>query len=80
MIAKSATSDDAVSIDQWLRTQGFAGDAQNNSLGNTAAMEGYRKDALVVLLVTPIASDGATAQATELAVYAGILPGEQVGT
>ena len=80
MIAKSATSDDAVDIDQWLRTQGFAGDAQNNSLGDTTAMEGYRKDSLVVLLVTPIASDGATAQATELAVYAGILPGEQAGT
>lgn len=80
MIAKPATSDDAVAIDQWLRTQGFAGDAQNNSFGDTTAMEGYRKDSLVVLLVTPIASDGTTAQATELAVYAGILPGGQAGS
>lgn len=80
MIAKPATSDDAVAIDQWLRTQGFAGDAQNNSFGDTTVMEGYRKDSLVVLLVTPIASDGATAQATELAVYAGILPGGQAGS
>lgn len=75
MIAKSATSDEAVSIDAWLRQQGFAGDAENNSFGDTTVCEGYAKDSLVVLVVTPVSSDGTTTEATQLVVYAGILPG-----
>jgi hypothetical protein len=74
MIAKSATSDDAVNIDAWLRQQGFAGDAENNSFGDTTVSEGYVKDSLVVLLVTPVTSDGTTTEATQLVVYAGVLP------
>jgi hypothetical protein len=75
MIAKSATSDEAVNIDAWLRQQGFLGDAENNSLGDTTVYEGYAKDSLVVLVVTPVSSDGTTTEATQLVVYAGILPG-----
>ena len=74
MIAKSATSDEAVNIDAWLRQQGFAGDAENNSFGDTTVSEGYSKDSLVVLVVTPVSSDGTTTQATQLVVYAGVLP------
>jgi hypothetical protein len=74
MIAKSATSDDAVSIDAWLRQQGFAGDTENNSFGDTTVSEGYTKGSLVVLLVTPVTSDGTTTEATQLVVYAGVLP------
>jgi len=73
-VASPATSDDAVSIDSWLRQQGFVGDAQNNSFGDTSVAEGYAKGSLVVLVVTPIASTGATTEATQLAVYAGVLP------
>jgi len=75
MIAKSATSDEAVNIDAWLRQQGFAGDAENNSFGDTTVCEGYAKDSVVVLVVTPVSSDGTTTEATQLVVYAGILPG-----
>jgi hypothetical protein len=75
MIAKSATSDEAVNIDAWLRQQGFLGDAENNSFGDTTVCEGYVKDSLVVLVVTPVSSDGTTTEATQLVVYAGILPG-----
>ena len=71
MIAKSATSAEAVNIDAWLRQQGFAGDAENNSFGDTTVSEGYSKDSLVVLVVTPVSSDGTT---TQLVVYAGVLP------
>jgi len=74
IIAKSATSDEAVNIDAWLRQQGFAGDAENNSFGDTTVSEGYSKDSLVVLVVTPVSSDGTTTQATQLVVYAGVLP------
>jgi hypothetical protein len=74
MIAKSANSDEAVNIDAWLRQQGFAGDAENNSFGDTTVSEGYSKDSLVVLVVTPVSSDGTTTQATQLVVYAGVLP------
>jgi hypothetical protein len=74
MIAKSATSDEAVNVDAWLRQQGFAGDAENNSFGDTTVSEGYTKDSLVVLVVTPVSSDGTTTQATQLVVYAGVLP------
>jgi len=74
IIAKSATSDEAVNIDAWLRQQGFAGDAENNSFGDTTVSEGYTKDSLVVLVVTPVSSDGTTTQATQLVVYAGVLP------
>ena len=74
MIAKSATSDQAVNIDAWLRQQGFAGDAENNSFGDTTVSEGYSKDSLVVLVVTPVSSDSTTTQATQLVVYAGVLP------
>jgi hypothetical protein len=74
MIAKSATSDEAVNIDIWLRRQGFAGDAENNSFGDTTVSEGYVNKSLVVLVVTPVSSDGTTAQATQLVVYAGVLP------
>jgi len=74
MIAKSATSDEAVNVDAWLRQQGFAGDAENNSFGDTTVSEGYSKDSLVVLVVTPVSSDGTTTQATQLVVYAGVLP------
>lgn len=74
MIAKSATSDEAVNIDAWLRQQGFLGDAENNSFGDTTVCEGYVKDSLVVLVVTPVSSDGTTTQATQLVVYAGVLP------
>jgi len=74
MIAKSATSDEAVNVDAWLRKQGFAGDAENNSFGDTTVCEGYTKDSLVVLVVTPVSSDGTTTQATQLVVYAGVLP------
>lgn len=78
MIAKSATSDTAVNIDAWLRQQGFAGDAENNSFGVTTLSEGYAKDSLVVLVVTPVSSDGTTTEATQLVVYAGVLPGTPV--
>src|SRR5450756_2745146 len=71
IIAKSATSDEAVNIDAWLRQQGFAGDAENNSFGDTTVSEGYSKDSLVVLVVTPVSSNGTT---TQLVVYAGVLP------
>src|SRR5450830_330759 len=71
MIAKSATSDEAVNVDAWLRKQGFAGDAENNSFGDTTVCEGYSKDSLVVLVVTPVSSNGTT---TQLVVYAGVLP------
>jgi len=71
MIAKSATSAEAVNIDAWLRQQGFAGDAENNSFGDTTVSEGYSKDSLVVLVVTPVSSNGTT---TQLVVYAGVLP------
>lgn len=74
MIAKSATSDEAVNIDAWLRQQGFAGDAENNSFGDTTVSEGYAKDSVVVLVVTPVSSNGTTTQATQLIVYAGVLP------
>jgi len=74
MIAKSATSDEAVNIDAWLRQQGFAGDTENNSFGDTTVCEGYVKDSLVVLVVTPVSSDGTTTEATQLVVYAGVLP------
>ncbi|MHB8106132.1 MAG: hypothetical protein ACYDH4_01675 [Candidatus Cryosericum sp.] len=74
MIAKSATSNQAVDIDAWLRQQGFAGDADNNSVGDTAVSEGYTKDSVVVLVVTPVSSTGTTTQATQLIVYAGVLP------
>ena len=74
MIAKSATSDEAVNVDAWLRQQGFAGDAENNSFGDTTVCEGYAKDSVVVLVVTPVSSDGTTTQATQLVVYAGVLP------
>jgi hypothetical protein len=74
MIAKSATSDDAVNIDAWLRQQGFAGDTENNSFGDTTVSEGYAKGSLVVLVVTPVSSDGTTTEATQLVVYAGVLP------
>jgi len=74
MIAKSATSDEAVNVDAWLRQQGFAGDAENNSFGDTTVSEGYSKDSLVVLVVTPVSSDSTTTQATQLVVYAGVLP------
>jgi hypothetical protein len=74
MIAKSATSDEAVNIDAWLRQQGFAGDTENNSFGDTTVSEGYTKDSLAVLVVTPVSTNGTTTQATELVVYAGILP------
>lgn len=73
-VVSPATSDDAVGIDSWLRQQGFAGDTQNNSFGDTSVAEGYSKGSLVVLVVTPIASSGTMTQATQLAVYAGILP------
>jgi len=79
IIAKSATSDEAVSIDAWLRQQGFAGDMENNSFGDTTVSEGYSRDSLVVLVVTPITSDGTTTEATQLVVYAGILPGTPAG-
>ncbi|MCX6098363.1 MAG: hypothetical protein NTZ77_07845 [Caldiserica bacterium] len=75
MIAKSATSDEAVNIDAWLRQQGFAGDTENNSFGDTTVSEGYTKDSLVILVVTPVTSDGTTTEATQLVVYAGVLPG-----
>jgi len=75
MIAKSATSDDASSIDEWLRQQGFAGDAENNSFGDTTISEGYVKDSLAIIVVTPVTSNGSTQSVTELVVYAGILPG-----
>jgi hypothetical protein len=75
MMAKSATSDEAVNIDAWLRQQGFAGDTENNSFGDTTVCEGYAKDSLVVLVVTPVSSDGTTTEATQLVVYAGVLPG-----
>jgi len=71
MIAKSATSDEAVNVDAWLRQQGFAGDAENNSFGDTTVSEGYAKDSVVVLVVTPVSSNGTT---TQLIVYAGVLP------
>ena len=74
MIAKSATSDEAVNIDAWLRQQGFLGDAENNSFGDTTVCEGYVKDSLVILVVTPVSSDGTTTEATQLVVYAGVLP------
>jgi hypothetical protein len=74
MIAKSATSDEAVNIDAWLRQQGFAGDAENNSFGDTTVCEGYAKDSVVVLVVTPVSSNGTTTEATQLVVYAGVLP------
>jgi hypothetical protein len=74
MMAKSATSDQAVNIDAWLRQQGFAGDAENNSFGDTTVSEGYAKDSVVVLVVTPISSNGTTTQATQLIVYAAVLP------
>jgi len=74
MIAKSATSDEAVNIDAWLRQQGFAGDTENNSFGDTTLCEGYVKDSLVVLIVTPVSSNGTTTEATQLVVYAGVLP------
>jgi hypothetical protein len=74
MIAKSATSDEAVNIDAWLRQQGFAGDAENNSFGDTTVCEGYVHNSLVVLVVTPVSSDGTTTEATHLVVYAGVLP------
>ena len=74
MIAKSATSDEAVNVDAWLRQQGFAGDAENNSFGDTTVSEGYAKDSVVVLVVTPVLSNGTTTQATQLIVYAGVLP------
>jgi hypothetical protein len=80
MIAKSATSDEAVNIDAWLRQQGFAGDAENNSFGDTTVCEGYVKDSLVVLVVTPVSSDGTTTEATQLVVYAGVLPGTPVAS
>jgi hypothetical protein len=73
-VVSPATSDDAVSVDSWLRQQGFSGDAQNNSVGDTSVAEGYTKGSLAVLVVTPIASNGTTTEATQLAVYAGILP------
>ena len=74
IMAKSATSDEAVNIDAWLRQQGFAGDAENNSFGDTTVSEGYAKDSVVVLVVTPVSSNGTTTQATQLIVYAGVLP------
>jgi hypothetical protein len=74
MMAKSATSDQAVNIDAWLRQQGFVGDAENNSVGDTTVSEGYAKDSVVVLVVTPVSSNGTTTQATQLVVYAGVLP------
>jgi hypothetical protein len=74
MIAKSASSAEAVNIDTWLRQQGFAGDAENNSFGDTTVSEGYAKDSIVILVVTPVSSDGTTTQATQLVVYAGVLP------
>ncbi|MCE5193344.1 MAG: hypothetical protein ABFD13_06005 [Candidatus Cryosericum sp.] len=73
-VASPATSDDAVWVDTWLRQQGFIGDAQNNGFGDTSVAEGYIKGSLVVLVVTPIATSGATTEATQLAVYAGVLP------
>lgn len=75
MVAKSATSDDAASIDAWLRQQGFTGDAENNSFGDTTISEGYVKDSLAVIVVTPVTSNDSTQSVTELVVYAGILPG-----
>jgi hypothetical protein len=63
-----------VNIDTWLRQQGFAGDAENNSFGDTTVSEGYAKDSIVILVVTPVSSDGTTTQATQLVVYAGVLP------
>ena len=74
MIAKSATSDEAVNVDAWLRQQDLAGDTENNSFGDTTLSEGYTKDSLAVLVVTPVSTNGTTTQATELVVYAGILP------
>jgi hypothetical protein len=79
MIAKSATSDEAVNIDAWLRRQGFTGDSENNSFGDTTVSEGYIKDSLVVLVVTPVTSDGTTTEATQLVIYAGVLPGTPAG-
>lgn len=78
-VASPATSDDAVSVDSWLRQQGFSGDAQNNSVGDTSVAEGYAKGSLVVLVVTPISSNGTTTEATQLGVYAGVLPGTPAG-
>jgi hypothetical protein len=75
MVAKSATSDDASKIDAWLRQQGFNGDAENNSFGDTTISEGYVKDSIAVIVVTPVTSNGSTQNVTELVVYAGILPG-----
>jgi hypothetical protein len=74
MIAKSATSDEAVNIDIWLRRQGFAGDTENTSFGDTTVSEGYANKSLIVLVVTPVSSDGTTTEATQLVVYAGVLP------
>jgi hypothetical protein len=74
MIAKSATTDEAVNIDIWLRRQGFAGDTENTSFGDTTVSEGYVNKSLVVLVVTPVSSDGTTTEATQLVVYAGVLP------
>ena len=80
MVAKSATSDDATQIDAWLRQQGFNGDAENNSFGDTTVCEGYVKDSVAVIVVTPVTASGASAQSvTELVVYAGILPGTATG-
>ncbi len=79
MVAKSATSDDASQIDACLRQQGFNGDAENNSFGDTTVSEGYVKDSLAVIVVTPVSSNGSTQNVTELVVYAGILPGVPAG-
>ncbi|MHB8070665.1 MAG: hypothetical protein ACYDHF_01735 [Candidatus Cryosericum sp.] len=79
MIAKSATSDDAASIDAWLRQQGFNGDPENNSFGDTTISEGYVRDSLAVIVVTPVSTNGSTQTVTELVVYAGILPSTATG-
>jgi hypothetical protein len=75
MVAKSATSDDASQIDAWLRQQGFNGDAENNSFGDRTISEGYVKDSVAVIVVTPVSSNASTQNVTQLVVYAGILPG-----
>jgi hypothetical protein len=79
MVAKSATSDDAASIDAWLRQQGFIGDPENNSFGDTTISEGYVKDSLAVIVVTPVSTNGSTQTVTELVAYAGILPSTPAG-
>ncbi len=74
MVAKNATADQASKIDAWLRAQGFSGDAENSSFGDTSVSEGYVKGSVAVIVETPVSSSGTTQQVTELAVYAGILP------